>query len=325
MTLRLFPIALVLVAGIAFGQQPPKKEAPKEPAKPTPGSLEDTLEKALRNSADIKAAEAKIREAEAEANRVRSQVLTRATTLHTNLNVAKRMLNLAEDLFAKTKTGVEKGIIPQAEFLTAQATLEKTRGEVELLETELKSLRGEFAVRNYPLVGAATFTPDGRYLYSATMDGALRAFDVYGSTGDSVWLPDLSNGLSRNPAVTQVQPTMADRVRKLLDQEVEYLFDGHQPSDAMLTLIEIAKSDIPLRNMFGNSKPEAHFSLNGKLSVGAWIQAIEDSEPNLRVVIRDYGLLMTTKDKIPDGAVRVADFWKAKAAKKEEAKVIDKN
>ena len=66
---------IVLSAGLALAQPGPKKDpAPKEPAKPAPGSLEDTLDKSLRNSADIKVAEA-MRDAEAELNRVRQQVL----------------------------------------------------------------------------------------------------------------------------------------------------------------------------------------------------------------------------------------------------------
>lgn len=325
MTFRLMPIALVLVAGLAFGQQPQKKETPKEPAKPAPGSLEDTLEKALRNSADIKAAEAKIREAEAEANRVRSVVLTKATTLHTNLNVAKRMLVVAEELFAKTKAGVERGINPQGELLVAQSTVEKARGEVELLETELKSLRGEFAVKNLNTISGAAFSPDGRFLYATTLDSAFRAWDIYASSGDAARAQDLAHALSRGPAPAQVQPSMAERVRKLLDQEVEQHFDGRLPAEAMRMLIQVTESDIPLRDMTGKSKPEADFSLTGKLSVAAWIQAIEDTDQNFRVVIRDYGLLMTTKDKIPDGAVRVAEFWKAKEGKpKEAAKSVEK-
>ena len=75
---RLLPLAaLLLAAGLVLGQGAPKKDVPTP--KPAPGSLEDTLEKALRNSADIKAAEAKVRNAEAELNRVRHQVLTKAT------------------------------------------------------------------------------------------------------------------------------------------------------------------------------------------------------------------------------------------------------
>src|SRR5262245_16162942 len=94
--------ALLVAAGLVVAQPAPKKDvpAPKEPSKPAPGSLEDTLDKALRNSADIKSAEAKVREAEAELNRVRQQVLTKATALYSDLNLARRMLAVAEQTLA---------------------------------------------------------------------------------------------------------------------------------------------------------------------------------------------------------------------------------
>src|SRR5215213_3984954 len=103
--------AALLIAGLVFGQGPAKKDAkdPKEPPRPAPGSLEDTLEKALRNSADIKAAEAKVRNAEAELNRVRHQVLTRATALYSDLNLAKRMLAVAEASLKEAERAVRGG------------------------------------------------------------------------------------------------------------------------------------------------------------------------------------------------------------------------
>src|SRR5262249_30139017 len=120
---RILPLAAVLAAaGIVVAQPAAKKAAPpKEPPKPASGSLEDTLEKALRNSADIKAAEAKVRDAEAELNRVRHQVLTKATALHADLNLAKRMLADAEQTLKPHESGVnaEPSILDW--FVSAQA------------------------------------------------------------------------------------------------------------------------------------------------------------------------------------------------------------
>jgi hypothetical protein len=306
--------AMLVAAGLAFGQQPPaKKDTPKEPAKPTPGSLEDTLEKALKNSADIRAAEAKVRDAEAQANRVRSQVLTKATSLHTNLNVAKRMLMVAEELFARTKSGLEKGTIPQAEFLAAQSTLEKARGEVELIETELKSLRGEFAIQN---IHSAAFSPDGTRLYANQIDGALRVWDT---VSGNILLRDRAAEVfgpySVGLPAHAVEPTMADRVRKLLDQTIDFQTVDATPAAALRSIIDESRSGVPLRVMLGKAAQDQTFEISGNLPIGALFQAIEDSDANLRIIIRDYGLLLTTKDKIPDGALRVADFWKAKEPK----------
>ena len=51
--------------------------------------------------------------------------------------------------------------------------------------------------------------------------------------------------------------------------------------------------------------------MTGELPVGAWLQMFEDSVPDLRMVVREYGILVTTKDRVPQGALTVQDFWNA--------------
>jgi len=331
MTVRRFMsvVAVLAAAGLVVAQQPgvkeaAKKDAPakKEPAKPTPGSLEDTLEKALRNSADIKAAEAKVRDAEAELNKVRHQVLARATALHSDLNLAKRMLALSEETYALLRVGMEAGKIPREKLQEAEAARVKHHGEVEKLDAELKSLRGEFAIKNANLASFA-FTPDGgTILYGATYKESARFIDsITGEVRDySPWI----NGLTaKAPAV---QAPMMERIKKLLDQEVDFEIGGESIYRTFQFLLEAAKSDIPLRNLPSDQDVHVH-PLKGKLSVGAWIQAIEDSDPKVRVVIRDYGILLTTSDRVPEGALKVQDLWKGNYAelKKPEAKGPGKN
>jgi Outer membrane efflux protein len=324
MMYRSIPLAILLAAGLVFGQQPPaKKEAGLEkPAKAAPGSLEDTLEKALRSSADIKAAESKVRDAEAELNRVRHQVLTKATVLHSDMQVARRMLAVAEEAFALTQQGFKMGSVPQAEVLAAQSAIEKARGEVEKLDAQLKALRGEFALKNFNVSNVA-FAPDGNTLWTGSADGAVRVWEV--STGE-LYFPYsvvLDYGGANRSKMQPVQTPMAERIRKLLDQEVEY--ETNDRIDLALdNLLDVAKSDIPVRKLLiPTSEPQV--AMKGKLSVGAWFQAIEDSDPSIRILVRDYGILLTTKDRVPEGAVRVLDFWKSKEAKpKAESKPAEK-
>ena len=47
------------------------------------------------------------------------------------------------------------------------------------------------------------------------------------------------------------------------------------------------------------------------MPVGAVLQSFEDQAPEIRIVVREYGLLVTTADRIPEGATRAVDFWKA--------------
>jgi Outer membrane efflux protein/WD domain, G-beta repeat len=325
MTIRILPLAaLLVVAGLVLAQPAAKKDAPpKEPPKPAPGSLEDTLDKSLRNSADIKAAEAKVREAEAELNRVRHQVLTKATALHSDLNSAKRMLAVAEQSLTMHEKGLRTGATTTEGLLAVQAMVEKHKGEVEKLEAELKSLRGEFAIKN------PAFSPDGRLLYSSSVDGAVRIWDAKDGTllrevrdaGVVVW--DLSHSPAKTPAV----PTpMFDRIKKLLEQEVQWKVENADVSHALKSLLQAAKTDIPLRDLVGREGSQAAITLEGTMSVGAWIQAIEDSDPKVRVVARDYGLLLTTRERVPETAMWLQDIWKGRYAelKKPDPKAGEK-
>jgi Outer membrane efflux protein len=312
---RLIPLtALVLSAGLAFGQGAPKKDAgPKEPPKPAPGSLEDTLEKALRNSADIKAAEAKVRDAEAELNRVRQQVLTRAMALHADLNLAKRMLAVAQESLAEQERPYKAGQSAEG-ILAARAVVEKRRGEVEKLEAELKSLRGEFALKG-PL--GLAFDPDGRHLAALMPDGSVRFLDSVSGRllGESATPP-------APKAVASAEPgSMAERVRTFLETEVSFQelvetvkskgdFDL---SSLIQALLKATKTDIPIHRIqhVGDQRWNVDPEVKGRMPVGAVLQAFEDQAPEVRIVVREYGLLVTTADRVPEGAIPAVDFWRA--------------
>jgi hypothetical protein len=84
-------------------------------------------------------------------------------------------------------------------------------------------------------------------------------------------------------------------------------------------LVHQHKEAIPIRMMNKTDDAVYQDNLQGQIQIGALIQAIEDGdEKNLAIVVRDYGLLVTTKDRVPEGAVRALDLWKANDGKKPE-------
>src|SRR5260370_14019953 len=71
-----------------------------KPAEPT---LEDMLNKALKDNPDIKVAEAKVREADAELNRVRLQVTQKVLTFHHTREAQKATVKVAADEVARMR------------------------------------------------------------------------------------------------------------------------------------------------------------------------------------------------------------------------------
>jgi hypothetical protein len=218
------------------------------------------------------------------------------------------MVAVAEATVKEQERIIKIGAATPDAILAAQAMVEKHRGEVEKLEAELKSLRGEFAIKS------VAFDPDGRVLYLQNLQEAYRAWDV--QTGKV-----LLGGLDRDKVAT-VQTPMADRVRKLLDQEVQWQAPEVTVDVALEKVLKAAKSDIPYRILLGQDSANLErVNMEGKLSVGAWLQAIEDTDPKIRIVVRQYGFLLTMKDRVPMGAIGVSELWKAKESKpKEEPK-----
>ena len=58
--------------------------------------------------------------------------------------------------------------------------------------------------------------------------------------------------------------------------------------------------------------------------MGAVLQAIQDTVPDLRFVVRDYGVLVTSEDQLPPRAILVEDFWKADGGKKTKSDELKK-
>jgi hypothetical protein len=273
-----------------------------------PGSLEEMLDKALRNNPDILAAEAKVREAEAECNRVRHQVVAKIVGLRMDIENAKKTLAIAESMLKlELDARSQRSVV-----LPLQSNVEKQKAELGKLEAELKAVLGSYAQVKNTAFDANGVLP----LYST----------VFTTTNSPYWVP-FTNTATLAPSAayfsltsTQtVQTPMAERIKAALDKTVSLdEFPDARLKDVLGFLTKKAGVDVPFR-MLGKTEEEPVSLMNAELPLGAWLQAIEDSVPNLRFVVREYGILATTKDRIPDGAITVQEFWRQGAKAKTPA------
>ncbi len=278
--------------------------APGAPKKIEPGSLEDLIDKALKNNADIRAAEAKVREAEAELNRVRHQIVAKVATLKHDIATAKKMLEFAEKQAGLVSDAYRKGAGSQQELHAALATVEKQKADVARLETEMQSLTGAWK----SMISGAAFTPDGKRFITTV--GTIRVWDADTGReivpGETVWSPK---------RLSSVQTPMAERIKAALDKTVK--IDQVKPEmplgEAISLLVQKAGVDVPFRPI-GKLDMEKVMMAQGELPLGAWLQALEDSaledSAEVRFVVRDYGILITTANRMPEGAITVQEFWK---------------
>lgn len=276
------------------------------PKKPSPGSLEDLIDKTLKNNADIRAAEAKVREAEAELNRVRHQIVAKVATLKHDVTTAKKMLEFTEKQAALVAEASRRGASSPQEVQAALAAVEKQKADLARLETEMQSLTGGWKT----VIGSMAFSPDGRQLFVGNPDGTVRIWDA--RTG--MHLNEVNFNLTWEvDRSATVQTPMAERIKAALNKTVKIeAFKEEVPlSEALAYLIQKAGIDVPFRPI-GKVDDVQVSLMKGDLPLGAWLQVFEDSG-DVRFVIREYGILVTASNRVPKGAISVQDFWKQKS------------
>src|SRR5262249_24243040 len=109
---------------------------------------------------------------------------------------------------------------------------------------------------------------------------------------------------------------LADKIRKALDKPIDANYKD-KPFTDVLKEFEKHLQGIPFRR--GTQDPAGNMDLNlGQVPLGTAIQAYTDLMPHIRFVVRDYGILMATKNNLPPGAVELYNFWKSDAGKAEK-------
>jgi hypothetical protein len=101
----------------------------------------------------------------------------------------------------------------------------------------------------------------------------------------------------------------ADKIRKALDRRITMKFSDTTARDALKMILKEAEGmhiQASVKDAAWNEKITATLT---DVPLGAVLQLLEDTLGDYRTIVRGYGLLIVTPERMPVGAVLLADFW----------------
>jgi hypothetical protein len=309
LSILLTGLALLGSTVLAQAPAPGTKEGPKEEKKKADApklstlKLEEMLDRALKNNPDIRVAESKVREAEAELNRTRLQVMQKVVKLQQELAVSKALVEQAQANLDRTLELQKARQISQAEVTIAKQMLQQAKANLAKVEADFPYLLGQPAADPW------------RSLSRIRVDETLgvwqadlgRFWDLSGQAG--IQFPG-----HLNVAKETVSRTSADKIRQALDLTVKANFEGTVPVQDVLNVWQETAKGVNLT--VGKSEMAdvgVQLRLTQPVALGAALQWFEDTQ-GWRVVIRDYGIVLTEAHLVPPGALLLKDFWKNEPA-----------
>src|SRR5262245_59435067 len=202
----LFGIGLLAAQEGGGGEKKPKDAPAKE------ATLEELLAKAVKDNPDIRVAESKVREAEAELSRARLAVMQKVVKLHHEINAHRALVAQARKELERFLKLAAARAISQEEVAQAQNALQVAQANLAKAEAELPFLLGKqptFGVTDHVIV----------------MDSA---------TNIRLW--DIHSGKVVAPPIAS---TMAEKIREALDTPVKLKSENTNLDDVLADLRQL--------------------------------------------------------------------------------------
>jgi hypothetical protein len=305
------------------------------------------LATALRNNPDIRVAEAKLHEAEANLNKARIQVMQQVMTMKNAVDAQKKAVELAEQTHKRLLE--LHATVPQSEIQQSEALLVKAKAELAKLEADLAIPLGRLPGK-YDTVDLGTPANANPWQGMLNLQGynSNLAFPNNTLWNNVLNVPQVSWNLTQlqpfvlhpdgsvrtiinfpvdysniAPPAKAAAGSMSERIVIALDKPIK--IEPWKDSMTVGELIEYLQKkteDVPLRFLATAKAREPVQMMKGDLTLGAWLQALEDSVPELVFMVRDYGILVTTRDRAPRDAETLRQFWRR--AKDDKAKEAEK-
>jgi hypothetical protein len=259
------------------------------------------------------AKQAKIREAEIELNATRNNVMVAVTAQYGVVEKAREVFVATQKLYLLKQEQQRQG--------RAFSTLEMTQAEIEMnraaaalvqQEAELMKLVGR--VPGVPAQGSGGggrggASPDAHPAPGGGPPGG-------GLPNEAVRLWDLTERQLYTDLLSQARPAsapparMADKLKAALESPVHITkeFKNAPAREVLEFFKDKGLQGIPMRITPNNSLNVPIDLMTGELPLSAWLQAVQDSVPDLRFVVREYGLLVTSSDRVPPDGLLLGDF-----------------
>jgi hypothetical protein len=312
--------------------QPGKQGQAAEP------TLEEMLNKALKDNPDIRVAEAKVREAEAELNRTRLQVTQKVLAFHHTRESQKAIVKVAEEDLQRIQKLEASKAVSQEEVKQAQQRLSAAKAKLAEVEGDMPYLLGQ---QHGTAVSSVTFSPDGKTVISGAADGTAKLWDA--ATGQQilepfnvVTLPERHITIGKITYTAPEAGTIAEKVRKALDTQVRVDY-RQKPVSEILDDLKKKAPGLSIHDLSDISNQVINLQIEGQVPLRTALELLEDTCSVLReqlggvsagrvsFVLRDYGLLFAPNSNLPPGAVHVNNLGTAVQVTKPKEKPAEKD
>ena len=307
-------------------------------------TLDNLLAQALKDNPDIRVAEAKMREAEAELNRVKLQVTQKVVAQQREIAACKAALKMAQAFYDRTLALGQVGAVSKEVLDDVEAKLQKAKADLARVETELSYILGspptvrrraslellDALRRRSEAALPKGNSPTEQARLKEQMEKAQRQLEEFmklemeqgrrqelqnkekaKTAGETIdfFPPALATIVRASERHASLPPAMADKIRKALDTPVKVDFSQATPKDILDFLQEHTKGFNLVDQVHIDKAAPVTLRLTEPVPVGAVFQFLED-QYNWRFVIREYGIVVAQAGSMPPGAVNLHTFWK---------------
>ncbi len=255
-------------------------------------TLEELLGQALKSNPDVRVAESKLREAEAELARVRMQIMQKVVKLEFELKDAREKVARLTRQHERMQQLLKTKVLSQQEFDVSEAELQAAKSALARFEGELPFLLGKQP--QFEEIGL--FLELGNY--------------KTGGTGAPLQITLPMKTSIAPPATAPASASATDKLRKALDAPISLHYKDQIIEDVLQDLRRAAKGLNFLVNAKDVNKDlRLSVDITQPITIGAALQWLED-QTGLRFVLREYGIVGVPQNTLPPGAVGVVELWR---------------